>query len=118
MMRIIVTTIDGCPVEGFELNVENYSQNALKCVINAFATMGIEFETEQKTNGTFIRSIGYQRSTEDWHWNIALEDIGGTVNSSEVGIDAIDLKDVVTIAFIATRTDNSNNTQHGDDWTC
>tara|TARA_B100002052_G_scaffold219020_1_gene201011 strand:+ start:1410 stop:1763 length:354 start_codon:yes stop_codon:yes gene_type:complete len=117
MMRIIVAT-HGCPVEGFEIDINNDCRCALDCVTKAFETLGIEFGTEQQINGTYVQSIGYQQSTEDWFWNIATEDLEGVVNSSEVGIDEIDLQDKSAIFFIATPTICSNNTQYGDDRTC
>ena len=119
MMRIIVTTLDGCPIRGFELYVDNLSTKALECVENAFKSVGIEFETEQHhSNGTFVRSIAYQRSTKQWYWKIELEDIDGSANTSKVGIDGIDLDNVVAIAFAATIIDDSNGTQYRGDASC
>ncbi len=120
MMRIIVTTIDGCPVKGFELNVDNMSTNGLECVMDAFDSIGIEFGTEQHhSNGTFVRSIAYQRSTKEWHWSIALEEKGGAANTSKVGIDSIDLSNVEVIAFIAKETYGSNSsTDYTGDASC
>ena len=118
MIRIIVIPIDGYPVECLEIDWPNHSQNALENLIHVFETSDIEFTAEQQNIGTFIRSIGYHRSTDDWFWNIATEDLEGVVNSSEVGIDEIDLQDKSAIFFIATPIIYSNNTQYGDDRTC
>tara|TARA_B100001750_G_scaffold107004_1_gene84601 strand:- start:125 stop:487 length:363 start_codon:yes stop_codon:yes gene_type:complete len=120
MMRIIVTTLDECPIRGFELYVDNLSTNGLECVKHAFDSMGIEFGTEQHhSNGTFVRSIAYQRSTKEWHWSIALEERDGSVNTSKEGIDSIDLNNRIAIAFIATEDDGrNNNTDYTGDASC
>ena len=118
MIRIIVKPIDGHPVEGLEIDWPNHSQNALEILIDAFETRDIEFTAEQHNIGTFIRSIGYHRSTDDWHWSIAVQDAKGVVKFSAVGIEKINLKDKTAIIFIATPTIYSNNTQYGDDRTC
>ena len=118
MIRITVKPIDGYPVEGLEIDWPNHSQNALEILIDAFEARDIEFTAEQQNIGTFIRSIGYHRSTDDWHWSIAVQDAEGMVKLPAVGIDEIDLRDMSAIFFIATPTICSNNTQYGDDRTC
>ena len=116
MMRIIVTTLDGCPVMGFELYVDNLSTKALECVENAFKSVGIEFGTEQHhSNGTFVRSIANQCSNDEWFWEIMVEDIDGSVNTSKVGIDGIGLEDANAIIFAATKDDGRNSTEYTGD---